>query len=46
MNPVIAEIPPSIIRAINARKKPGDIDLCMGEPTLRPDPAPFEAATE
>ena len=46
MNPVIAEIPPSIIRAINARKQPGDIDLCMGEPTLRPDPAPFEAATE
>ncbi|HEV2734682.1 MAG TPA: pyridoxal phosphate-dependent aminotransferase [Longimicrobiaceae bacterium] len=46
MNPVIAEIPPSIIRAINARKQPGDIDLCMGEPTLRPDVAPFEAATE
>jgi aspartate/methionine/tyrosine aminotransferase len=46
MNPVIAGIPPSIIRAINARKQPGDIDLCMGEPTLRPDAAPFEAATE
>jgi len=46
MNPVIAEIPPSIIRAINARKQPGDLDLCMGEPTLRPDVAPFEAATE
>jgi aminotransferase len=46
MNPLIAGIPPSIIRAINARKRPGDIDLCMGEPTLRPDPAPFEAATE
>ncbi|HEV2148571.1 MAG TPA: pyridoxal phosphate-dependent aminotransferase [Longimicrobiaceae bacterium] len=45
MNPLIADIPPSIIRAINARKRPGDIDLCMGEPTLRPDPAPFEAAT-
>lgn len=46
MNPIIAEIPPSIIRAINARKQPGDLDLCMGEPTLRPDPAPFAAATE
>lgn len=46
MNPLVSEIPPSIIRAINARKRPGDIDLCMGEPTLRPDPAPFERATE
>ncbi|HEX2094312.1 MAG TPA: pyridoxal phosphate-dependent aminotransferase [Longimicrobiaceae bacterium] len=45
MNPILADIPPSLIRAINARKQPGDIDLCMGEPTLRPDPASFEAAT-
>lgn len=46
MNPVLAGIAPSIIRAINARKQPGDIDLGLGEPTLRPDPRPFEAATE
>lgn len=46
MNPVLDGIAPSIIRAINARKRPGDIDLGLGEPTLRPDPRPFEAATE
>lgn len=45
MNPVLDGIAPSIIRAINARKRPGDIDLGLGEPTLRPDPRPFEAAT-
>lgn len=46
MNPALDGIAPSIIRAINARKRPGDIDLGLGEPTLRPDPRPFEAATE
>jgi len=46
MNPILSGIAPSLIRAINARKRPGDIDLGMGEPTLRPDPAPFDAATE
>ncbi|HST59741.1 MAG TPA: hypothetical protein VLK84_13650, partial [Longimicrobium sp.] len=45
MNPVLSTIAPSLIRAINARKQAGDIDLGLGEPTLRPDPAPFEAAT-
>lgn len=45
MNPVLDGIAPSIIRAIAARKRPGDIDLGMGEPTLRPDPRPFDAAT-
>lgn len=45
MNPVLDGIAPSIIRAINARKRPGDIDLGMGEPSLRPDPRPFDAAT-
>jgi aspartate aminotransferase len=44
MNPLLAGIAPSLIRAINARKRPGDVDLGLGEPTLRPDPAPFEAA--
>lgn len=46
MNPRLAGIAPSLIRAINARKKPGDVDLGMGEPTLRPSVAPFEAALE
>lgn len=44
MNPHLSQIPPSLIRSINARKRPGDIDLGLGEPTLRPDPAPFETA--
>lgn len=46
MNPTLAQIPGSLIRAINALKRPGDIDLCLGEPTLRPDPRPFEVALE
>jgi aspartate/methionine/tyrosine aminotransferase len=45
VNPRLAAIEPSLIRAIAAGKRPGDIDLGMGEPTLRPDPAPFEVAT-
>ncbi len=44
MNPRVGAIPTSLIRAVNALKRPGDIDLGMGEPTLRPDPRPFEAA--
>ncbi|HLO01919.1 MAG TPA: pyridoxal phosphate-dependent aminotransferase [Symbiobacteriaceae bacterium] len=44
VNPLVEAIPPSLIRAINAKKRPGDIDLGLGEPTLRPDAAPFEAA--
>ena len=45
MNPLLDGIAPSLIRALNARKRPGDIDLGLGEPTLRPDPEPFQAAT-
>lgn len=45
MNPVITAIPGSLIRAINEAKRPGDIDLGLGEPTLAPPLAPFEAAT-
>lgn len=45
INPRVEAIPPSLIRAINAKKKPGDIDLGLGEPTLKPDLAPFQAAT-
>lgn len=36
MNPRIAAIEPSLIRAIAAKKKPGAIDLGLGEPTLLP----------
>ena len=46
MNPLVERITPSLIRALNARKRPGDIDLGLGEPVLRPDPRPFEAALE
>ncbi|CAA9332595.1 MAG: Aspartate aminotransferase [uncultured Gemmatimonadetes bacterium] len=46
MNPVLDRITPSLIRALNARKRPGDVDLGLGEPVLRPDVGPFEAALE
>ena len=46
MNPILERITPSLIRALNARKRPGDVDLGMGEPVVRPDPLPFEAALE
>jgi aspartate/methionine/tyrosine aminotransferase len=45
MNPLLDQIAPSLIRALNAKKRPGDIDLGLGEPVLRPTMAPFEAAT-
>jgi aspartate aminotransferase len=44
VNPSVAGIEPSLIRALNARKRRGDIDLGLGEPTMRPDPRPFDAA--
>ena len=37
MNPAVAGVAPSLIRALAARKRSGDVDLGMGEPTLRPD---------
>jgi aspartate/methionine/tyrosine aminotransferase len=45
MNPHIAAIEPSQIRAIHARKRPTSIDLGLGQPTLPPEIAHFEAAT-
>lgn len=44
MNPRLANVEPSLIREVNARKKPGDIDLGLGEPILRPDMQPLERA--
>jgi len=45
MNPRVNAIEPSLIRAIAARKKPGAIDLGLGEPTLKPQMRFIEAAT-
>jgi len=45
MNPGVVALEPSLIRTLNARKRPSSIDLGLGEPTLRPDPALFERAT-
>ncbi len=45
MNPRLLEIEPSLIRAIAAKKKPGAIDLGLGEPTLLPQMRFIEAAT-
>lgn len=45
MNPAVVASPPSAIRAINARKRATSLDLGLGEPTLAPDLAFFEAAT-
>lgn len=44
MNPAFSHIVPSLIRAVNGRKRPGDIDLGMGEPVLPIDMAPLEAS--
>jgi aspartate/methionine/tyrosine aminotransferase len=46
VNPALGGIAPSLIRVLNARKRPGDVDLGLGEPTLRPDARFFDAATE
>lgn len=46
MNQRLATLGPSLIREINSRKRPGDIDLGLGEPVLRPDAEPFRRAAE
>ena len=46
MNPRLAEIGGSLIRALNERKKPSSIDLGLGEPTLLPNMRYLEAATQ
>jgi aspartate/methionine/tyrosine aminotransferase len=45
MNPRVTALGPSAIRALHARRRPSSIDLGLGEPTLLPDVANFEAAT-
>ena len=44
MNPRVAGIEPSVIRMIAAKKKPGTIDLGLGEPTLFPQQRFIDAA--
>jgi aspartate/methionine/tyrosine aminotransferase len=44
VNPRVAAIEPSLIRVIAAKKKPGSIDLGLGEPTLLPQQRFIEAA--
>lgn len=46
MNPRIEGVEPSLIRQVNALKRPGDLDLGLGEPVLRPNPEPFRLAAE
>ncbi len=43
-NSRLLNIAPSGIRAIHERKRATSVDLGIGEPSLRPDIAPFEAA--
>jgi aspartate aminotransferase len=45
MNPLIEAVAGSTIRALHARRKDSSLDLGLGEPTLPPDLAFFEAAT-
>jgi len=44
MNPRVREIAPSMIREISSRKRPGSIDLGLGEPSLLPNLKHFEEA--
>lgn len=44
MNPRLAGIAPSLIRALAAKRRPSSIDLGLGEPTLMPGMRHFDAA--
>ncbi len=44
MNPKLATIEPSLIRAIASKKRPASIDLGLGEPTLLPQQRFIDAA--
>ncbi len=43
MNPRLTTLEPSLIRELNARKRPGDLDLGLGEPVLPPDQRALDA---
>jgi aminotransferase len=44
MNPRVLDIPGSLIREVAAKKRATSIDLGLGEPSLKPNPAHFEYA--
>ena len=44
MNPRVAQISASLIREVSSKKKSSSIDLGLGEPSLLPNPAHFDAA--
>jgi aspartate/methionine/tyrosine aminotransferase len=44
MNPRVHDISSSLIRAMHAKKRPASIDLGLGEPSLSPNLAHFDAA--
>jgi aminotransferase len=44
MNPLVTSIAPSVIRALNDRKRPTAIDLGMGQPVLKPAMHPLVRA--
>jgi aspartate/methionine/tyrosine aminotransferase len=44
VNPRVLEIPGSLIREVAAKKRPTSIDLGLGEPSLKPNPAHLEHA--
>lgn len=46
MNPRLATIEPSLIRALAAKRRPTSIDLGLGEPTLLPQQRFIEAAAQ
>ncbi len=46
MNPRVLEIPSSMIREVANKRRPSSIDLGLGEPSLMPEPAHFDAAME
>ncbi len=46
MNPRLADISGSLIREIAAKRNASSIDLGLGEPSLRPNPAHLQAAME
>jgi len=46
MNPRIASLQASLIRQVHERKRPGDIDLGLGQPVMKPDVDPFRRAVD
>ncbi len=44
MNPRVLGIPGSLIREVASKKRATSIDLGLGEPSLKPNPAHFDAA--